>query len=70
MSPYLQRVAFNLELPPTDQITYMSWVAEGVLNQNQPWQNWKPKYFALRGDTVTIFEHPPVSSVNVWLSTP
>ena len=66
----MQRVAFNLELPPTDQITYMSWVAEGVLNQNQPWQNWKPKYFALRGDTVTIFEHPPVSTVNVWLSTP
>ena len=59
----LQRVAFNVDLPPRDEITYMSWVAEGVLNRNQPWQNWKPKYFSLRGDTVTIFEHPPVRAI-------
>ena len=39
----------------------MSWVAEGVLNKNQPWQNWKPKFFALRGSDVCIFDAPPVS---------
>ncbi len=39
----------------------MSWVNEGVLNRNQPWQNWKPKFFALRGADVCIFEKPPVS---------
>ena len=42
------------------QISYMSWVAEGVLNRSQPWQNWKPKFFALRGADVCIFEKPPV----------
>ena len=45
-----------------EQITYMSWVAEGILNRNQPWQNWKPKFFALRGSEVHIFESPPVSN--------
>ncbi len=39
----------------------MSWVGEGVLNQNQPWQNWKPKFFALRGADVCVFDRPPVS---------
>jgi hypothetical protein len=57
----LRGAEFNRVLEATDQISYMSWVAEGVLNRNQPWQNWKPKFFALRGDTVTIFEQPPVS---------
>ena len=61
----LQRDAFNVALPPTDQVTHLTWVAEGVLNRNQPWQNWRPKYFSLRGDTVTIFEHPPVSKTHL-----
>ena len=38
-------------LGPSQQITYMSWVAEGILNVNQPWQNWTPKYFALQGSS-------------------
>jgi hypothetical protein len=25
------------------QISYMTWVAEGILNQDQPWQSWKPR---------------------------
>ena len=54
---------FNRTFGPTEQISYMSWVAEGVLNQNQPWQNWKPKFFALRGSDVYIFDAPPVSKV-------
>jgi len=49
----------------SEQITYMSWVAEGVLNRNQPWQNWKPKFFALRGSEVHIFESPPIE-VSDW----
>ena len=40
----------------------MGWVAEGVLNRNQPWQNWKPKFFALRGSEVYIFESPPIEA--------
>ena len=48
-------------LGPAEQISYMNWVAEGVLNRNQPWQNWKPKYFALKGAEVCIFDAPPVS---------
>ena len=51
----------------SEQITYMSWVAEGVLNRNQPWQNWKPKFFALRGSEVHIFESPPVKKKRHFL---
>jgi hypothetical protein len=51
---------FNRGFGPADQISYMNWVAEGVLNSNQPWQNWKPKFFALRGSDVCIFDSPPV----------
>ena len=24
-------------------ISHMAWVVEGIVNQDQPWQNWKPK---------------------------
>ena len=59
-----QAALFNRsELGPTEQISYMNWVAEGVLNRNQPWQNWKPKYFALKGSDVCIFDAPPVSKL-------
>ena len=44
----------------TEQITHMGWVAEGILNRNQPWQNWHPKFFVLKGADVLIFEKPPV----------
>jgi len=56
---------FNRGFGPTEQISYMSWVAEGVLNKNQPWQNWKPKFFALRGSDVCIFDAPPID-VSDW----
>lgn len=52
---------FNRSFSEDQKISYMSWVAEGVLNRNQPWQNWKPKFFVLRGSDVYIFESPPVS---------
>jgi len=41
----------------------MSWTAEGVLNRNQPWQNWRPRFVALRGEDVCIFDKPPVREV-------
>ena len=53
---------FNRGFKANDQISYMGWVAEGVLNRNQPWQNWKPKFFALRGSDVYIFESPPIEA--------
>ena len=46
----------------------MNWVAEGVLNRNQPWQNWKPKYFVLKGSDVCIFDAPPVSKLFTLMS--
>jgi len=45
---------------PLDQISYMNWVAEGVLNRNQPWQNWKPKFLVLKGSCVSVLDSPPV----------
>ncbi len=60
---YLQAAVFNRnDLGPSEQISYMNWVAEGILNRNQPWQNWKPKYFALKGSEVCIYDTPPVSN--------
>lgn len=39
----------------------MGWVNEGVLNNNQPWQNYKPRFFALKGTDLMLFDTPPVS---------
>ena len=60
MMIFLQGSQFNRQFSSSEQISYMYWVAEGVLNRNQPWQNWKPKFFALKGDQVWISEKPPV----------
>ena len=57
---FFQALAMNRSCGPMEQISYMNWVAEGVLNRNQPWQNWKPKFFALKGADVAIFDSPPV----------
>ncbi len=56
----VQGAQLNRQFSPSEQISYLSWVSEGVLNQNQPWQNWKPKFFGLRGADVCVFEKPPV----------
>jgi len=50
----------------TEQITHMGWVAEGILNRNQPWQNWHPKFFVLKGADVLIFEKPP-TNIDDWM---
>lgn len=58
----LQTKVFNNSLPPHDQISYMGWVCEGFLQSNSHhWQNWHPRFFALRGPRVYIFDSPPVS---------
>lgn len=38
----------------------MGWVNEGVLNNNHPWQNYKPRFFALKGTDLMLFDSPPV----------
>lgn len=50
----------NRNLPAHDHIEYMGWVNEGVLNNNQPWQNYKPRFMTLRGTDVSFFDTPPV----------
>jgi len=52
----------NRSFAQHQQISYMTWVVEGVLNQNQPWQNWKPKFLGLRGSEVCIFSRPPLQA--------
>jgi len=60
-----QAAKLNRKCSPTTQITYMTWVAEGVLNQDQPWQSWRPRFLALRGSEVCIFERAPLE-VEDW----
>lgn len=52
----------NRQLSSNEQISYMGWVAEGVLNSNQPWQNWTPRFFALKGIHVCVFDKPPIEA--------
>jgi len=52
---------YNRNFPSTERIEYMGWVNEGVLNNNQPWQNYKPRFLALKGTDVMLFDSPPVS---------
>lgn len=60
-----QGAKLNRSFSPDRQISYMVWVAEGVLNKDQPWQSWKPRFLALRGSEVFIFDRPPLS-VEDW----
>ena len=34
----------NRSFPSSSQISYMTWVAEGILNKDQPWQSWRPRW--------------------------
>ncbi|XP_034253344.1 gamma-1-syntrophin isoform X2 [Thrips palmi] len=58
---HLQMKLHNRNLPAHDHIEYMGWVNEGVLNNNQPWQNYKPRFMTLRGTDVTFFDTPPLN---------
>lgn len=46
----------------------MGWVNECVLNNNQPWQNYKPRFLALKGSELMLFESPPVWLFKLCLS--
>ncbi|KAK7066400.1 Gamma-1-syntrophin, partial [Halocaridina rubra] len=55
----LQMKLYNSSFPASEHVLYMGWVCEGVLNQNLPWQNWKPKFIALKGTDIYMFDTPP-----------
>jgi len=52
---------YNCNFSISDRIEYMGWVNEGILNNNHPWHNYKPKFFALKGTDLMLFDTPPVS---------
>lgn len=52
---------YNRNFTVSDRIEYMGWVNECVLNNNQPWQNYKPRFLALKGTDLMLFDSPPVS---------
>lgn len=56
---------YNRNFSVNDRIEYMGWVNEGVLNNNQPWQSYKPRFLALKGTDLMLFETPPVSEIKL-----
>lgn len=62
----LQMKLYNSSFPASEHVLYMGWVCEGVLNQNLPWQNWKPKFIALKGTDIYMFDTPPLNTHD-WL---
>ena len=40
----------------------MTWVAEGIINNDQPWQSWKPRFLALRGSSVFVMDSAPLTA--------
>ncbi|XP_066247033.1 gamma-1-syntrophin isoform X3 [Euwallacea similis] len=55
----LQMKLYNRNFSVSDRIEYMGWVNECVLNNNQPWQNYKPRFLALKGSDFLLFDSPP-----------
>ncbi|XP_046979406.1 gamma-1-syntrophin [Schistocerca americana] len=62
----LQMKLYNRNFPATERIEYMGWVNEGILNNNQPWQNYKPRFLTLKGTDVLLFDSPPLNIMD-WL---
>jgi hypothetical protein len=52
---------YNLNFPEAESIEYMGWVNEGILNNNQLWQSYKPRFLTLKDTGVLLFEFPLVS---------
>ena len=44
-----QATKLNRVFSCSRHISYMAWVVEGIINQDHPWQNWKPRYFSIGG---------------------
>jgi len=62
----LQMKLYNRNFPAAERIEYMGWVNEGILNNNQPWQNYKPRFLTLKGTDVLLFDSPPLNIMD-WL---
>ncbi|KAL1115654.1 hypothetical protein AAG570_005944 [Ranatra chinensis] len=62
---HLQMKLYNRNFSAPERIEYMGWVNEGVLNNNQPWQSYRPRFLALKGTDVMLFDTPPLN-VGDW----
>lgn len=62
---HLQMKLYNRNFPAAERIEYMGWVNEGILNNNQPWQNYRPRFLTLKGTDVMLFDSPPLN-VGDW----
>lgn len=58
-----QMKLYNRNFAAGERIEYMGWVNEGILNTNQPWQSYRPRFLALKGTDVLLFDSPPVSEI-------
>lgn len=56
---------YNRNFGVGERIEYMGWVNEAVSNSNQPWQSYRPRFLALKGPDLLLFETPPVSIINL-----
>ncbi|XP_054268652.1 gamma-1-syntrophin-like isoform X2 [Macrosteles quadrilineatus] len=63
---HLQMKLYNRNFPAAERIEYMGWVNEGILNNNQPWQSYRPRFLTLKGTDVLLFESPPLN-IGDWL---
>lgn len=61
MVVHLQMKLYNRNFGSGDRIEYMGWVNESISNSNQPWQSYRPRFLALKGPDLMLFETPPVS---------
>ena len=46
----------------------MGWVSQGT-PAPQPWYKWQPRFLALKGAELFLFESPPVSLFSIYLFT-
>lgn len=59
---------YNRNFGVGERIEYMGWVNEAVSNSNQPWQSYRPRFLALKGPDLLLFETPPVSVNNIIIN--
>ena len=52
---------YNRNFGAGERIEYMGWINEAVNNSNQLWQSYRPRFLALKGPDLLLFETPPVS---------
>lgn len=63
-----QMKLYNRNFGVGERIEYMGWVNEAVSNSNQPWQSYRPRFLALKGPDLLLFETPPVSVSNIIIN--